>query len=179
MLVHARLNLSFYFIALKYACKILRVVPPKGLTTEAGRLITTFEMMHNRKPRIARYKPFGCACVFKRYQPMSNNKIITGFKQLQQGSRGIFVGFPDDQAGWLIYTEQKINRSHLLVSMDVVFDTHFISSLQTNNAPFAGALPERKLGTPAFQSQNVTEHTGDLRHTIADSSVSHWGNETT
>jgi hypothetical protein len=179
MLVHARLNLSFYFIALKYACKILRVVPPKGLTTEAGRLITTFEMMHNRKPRIARYKPFGCACVFKRYQPMSNNKIITGFKQLQQGSRGIFVGFPDDQAGWLIYTEQKINRSHLLVSMDVVFDTHFISSLQTNNAPFAGALPERKLGTPAFQPQNVTEHTGDLRHTIADSSISHWGNETT
>ena len=67
---------------------------------------------------------------------MINGKIVTDFKQLQKGCRGIFVGFPDNQAGWLFFVEHKIGGSHLVISMDAVFDQHFLSGITTSNSNF-------------------------------------------
>ena len=95
MLVQAHLPLSFLHLALDYACHILRVLPPKGLLkTDDSTMTTTYELLHKKKPRIQRFKVFGCPVVFKCYQPIFEGDASTKFSQLQQGSRGIFVGFP-------------------------------------------------------------------------------------
>ena len=102
MLIAAKLPISFYHFVMDYACLILRVIPAKGLVNTNGQATTTYEILHGKKPRIKRFKDFGCPVVFKRYQPQHNVDTNTSFWQLQRGSRGIFLGFPKNQAGWLV-----------------------------------------------------------------------------
>ena len=177
MLIKAHLKIEFYSLALMYACKILRVLPAKGLVDTNGNLTTTYAILHGRKPRVQRYKVFGCPAVFKRYAPMINGKLITDFKQLQKGCRGIFVGFPDNQAGWLFYVEHKIGGSHLVISMDAVFDQHFLSGITTSNSNFDGSQPERLIGR-INTTKNADEQTGDITN-LTDTAISHWGDKHT
>ena len=174
MLIKAHLKIEFYILALMYACKILRVLPAKGLVDTEGNLTTTYAILHGRKPRVQRYKVFGCPAIFKRYAPMINGKIVTDFKQLQKGCRGIFVGFPDNQAGWLFFVEHKIGGSHLVISMDAVFDQHFLSGITTSNSNFDGSQPERLIGR-INTTKNADEQTGDITN-LTNTAISHWGN---
>ena len=177
MLVHANLPKSFYGLALQYACKILRVLPAKGLVDSIGKPTTPYALIHGKKPRVSRYKVFGCPVVFKRYLPMHNRKIIPTFQQMQRGVRGIFVGFPEDQAGWLVYVDTPLQGSHLVVSQDVVFDQMFVSPLGLNKLPFAGAESERTpTGGAGRPGSEPSEETGDIT-SLADVNVSHWGDQ--
>ena len=99
MLVLAHLLMKFYLPALDYACKILRVLPAKGLVDKEGKLTTPYAIMYGMKPHIARYKVFRCPVVFKKYKPMINGKPVSQLKQLPRGCRGIFIGLPANQAG--------------------------------------------------------------------------------
>ena len=174
MLAFANLPIEFFHFAIDYAIMILRVLPPKNLVDERGNPITTYQLLHHVKPRISRFKVFGCPVVFKRYQPFKDNKMVTDFKQVQQGSRGIFVGFPSDQAGWLIYVPEKIQNSHLVVSMDVAFDQTFMSGAIGTNKPFAQAQPERHVGKHGGNRSEVSESTGDIT-SLTTPTISHWG----
>jgi hypothetical protein len=64
MLVNAHLPITFYQLALQYACKQLRVLPAKGLIDSNGNPTTTYAILHGKKPRISRFKVFGCPVVF-------------------------------------------------------------------------------------------------------------------
>ena len=179
MLVQARLPLSFIHLALDYyVCEILLVLPAKGLKLDDSTLVTTYELLYNKKPSVRRFKVFGCPVVFKRYQPAYDGDSTTKFMQLQQGSRGIFVGFPRNQAGWLIYVPQKINNKHLVVSMDVVFDQEFLSSIAGTSIPFSQAQPEKVIGKVGGPPLTSTESTGNITNLI-EGSITHWGNEET
>ena len=123
-------------------------------------------------------KVFGCPCVFKRYQPQSDGSLTTDFKQLQQGCRGIFVGFPEDQAGWLVYVPEKVGNSHLVVSMDVSFDQHFVSGITGSTQEFDGSQMVRNVGKSGGNRGKITESTGDITNLI-DNSTSHWGDKQT
>ena len=174
MLVKARLPLKFYHLALSYACKQMRVLPAKGLVDENGDQTTTYAILHRKKPRIGRFKVFGCPCVFKKYQPRHDGKASTHFKQLQRGSRGIFVGFPDNQAGWLIYVPEKVGGTHLIVSSDVSFDQYFLSCPQGVEQEFANSQTVRNVGKSGGRHGQITEATGDITN-ITDPTTSHWG----
>ena len=178
MLVHAHLPIGFYHFAIDYACKILRVLPAKGLIDSNGKPTTTYQIIHGKRPRVLRFKVFGCPVVFKRYSPQFDGDITTNFKQLQRGSKGIFVGFPKDQAGWLIFVPDKISNSHLVVSMDVVFDQHFLSGISANKPTMAGGQNEREVGKVGGNKSEINEKTGDITN-LTDSSISHWGNQKT
>ena len=178
MLVRAYLPISFYFFALKYACKQLRVLPAKGLSDVNNNPTTTYAILHNKRPRIGRFKVFGCPCVFKRYSPQTDGTITTDFKQLNQGSRGLFVGFPENQAGWLMFVPEKINNSHLVVSMDVSFDQHFLSGLSGKSNEFNGSQTVRNIGSSSGRRGVVTETTGDIT-TLSNSTTSHWNPSST
>ena len=178
MLVHAHLPIDFYHFALDYALLILRVLPAKNLVDQEGNPITTYQLIHHLKPRVSRFKVFGCPVVFKRYQPFLDGKMVTDFKQLQQGSRGIFVGFPRGQAGWLIFVPEKIQNSHLVISMDVVFDQEFISSSVGSRKPFAQSQPERDFKLSPAYDETTAESTGDITN-LMESSESHWGEKMT
>ena len=178
MLVHAHLPIEFYHFALDYALLILRVLPAKNLVDEEANPITTYQLIHHLKPRVSRFKVFGCPVVFKRYQPFLDGKMVTDFKQLQQGSRGIFVGFPRGQAGWLIYVPEKIQHSHLVVSMDVVFDQDFVSGSIGSKKPFAQSQPERDFKLSTGYDESNPEMTGDVTN-LMGTTESHWGDRET
>ena len=118
MLVYARLPIEFNHFALDCSLLISRVLPAKNLVDEEGNANTTYQLIHHLKPRVSRFKVFGCPVIFKCYQPRLDGKMITDFKQLQQGSQGIFVGFLQGQVVWLIYLPEKIQHSHLVVKFD-------------------------------------------------------------
>ena len=70
MLVKAHLPIAFYHLALQYACKQMRVLPAKGLLDSEGKPTTTYAILHGKKPRIGRFKVFGCPCVLRGMLPI-------------------------------------------------------------------------------------------------------------
>ncbi len=76
---------------------------------------------------------------FKRYEPTFRNKLITYKQQLQCASRGIFIGFPENSAGWLVYSPDHPQR--IVITRNAYFDEDFSSALAFDSKPFAGAIP--------------------------------------
>ena len=176
MLVCAHLPMDFFHFALGYALLILRVLPPKNFVDEEGNPLTTYQVLHHMKPRISRFKVFGCPVVFKCNQPYIHGKLLTEFQQLQQESRGTFVGFPINQAAWLINVPLTIKNSHLVVPTDVVFAQQFISLPLGTNKPFAQSQTERNVRVLPNASPFIVESTGDVT-TMGPSQITYWKGE--
>ena len=155
---------------------ILRVLPSKNLLKDNKAPTTTYKLLYNKWTCIQSYKVFGCPNIFKRYQPVYDGNSSTKFTQLQRGSRGIFVGFPRNQAGWLIYVPEKIGNKNLVVCSDAVFDQFMLSNIAGTNFPFAQSQAEINIGKVGGPSKTINEATGDLTN-LADHEMSHWGDE--
>ena len=160
LLVHARLSNHFYHFAGKYAKDILNILPTKNILDHEGNPTTPHFKALQTKPKIGNFRVFGCPASFKRYNATSHRT------QTQQASRGIFVGFPNHQAGWLFYTEQHIGSTHIHVSRDATFEENFDSALVFDKHPFQGSLAYRH--TPAanemqtFNNQTTDQSTGSV-----------------
>ena len=115
-MVHADLSLIFWYEARRYAVEILNILPARGIQDEKGKPTTPFYLVHHYKPRIGKFHVFGCPCIYKRYQPYYQTRTVTRVLQTQRGSRGVFVGFSPNQAGYLIYTEEAVSNSHVITS---------------------------------------------------------------
>ena len=158
MLVQASLSHHFWYLACQYAIAILNVMPTRGLSKEQGRVTTPFELVHNYKPALKKFHTFGCPVVYKREPSIIRSKRQqselneTGFdslrsEALQQGARGIFVGFPRNQAGALIYVAENRQRvSNLIVSQDVAYDDNFDSVIANDRFVFKGGKNIRSIG---------------------------------
>ncbi|KAI2490674.1 hypothetical protein MHU86_23885 [Fragilaria crotonensis] len=60
-------------------------------------------------------------------------------QQLQRASRGIFLGFPDNSAGWLIYSPDQ--PQSLIITRDAYFDEDFNSALCFDSKPLLEPYP--------------------------------------
>ena len=60
--------------------------------------------------------------------------------QVQKGFRGIFVGIPQHQKGYLVYIPSTRN---IISSYDVVFDESFSSTLAYRSRPYSEAMDMR------------------------------------
>ena len=118
MLIHAQLSTKFIYYALKYAEKVHDIMPIRNLIDKEGKPTTPHYLAFKRQPKVAHFKVFGCPAVFKRYEVSIDGKR-TNNKYTQQGMRGIFVGIPDDSAGWLFYVP---TTRKTYISMDAAFD---------------------------------------------------------
>jgi hypothetical protein len=96
--VNVHLPMEFDQFAIRYACKQLRVSPAKGLVGCEGNPTTNYIILNGKKLKILRFKVFGCLVVLKRYMPYIDGKATTEFKELQRGTREVYVGFPINQA---------------------------------------------------------------------------------
>jgi hypothetical protein len=108
MLTHAGLSFIFFDNAIVYASYLTNVLPLKGLFTTESDGITTcpatpFQLYYGKQPKLTRFQVFGCPVIFKAYARKPNLKV---YNILQRGVRGIYVGFPINQAGVLIWVEQ-------------------------------------------------------------------------
>ena len=134
ILVHARLPNHFYHFVDKYAKNIVNVLPSKNLLDHNGNPTTPYFNAFQSMPKIGNFRVFGCPASFKRYNATSRRT------QNQQATRGIFIGFPNNQAGWLFYTEQPIGSAHIHVSHDATFDETFDTALVFDTHPFQGSI---------------------------------------
>ena len=103
------------------------------------------------------FRVFGCPAVFKTYE-FSDKGKRTKDKFSQQGIRGIFVGLPDDSAGWLFYVP---DAKRTFISLDAIFDEDFTSPLSTPDLPFTGAIRLRDIKSNHSDNDVVAEHTGE------------------
>ena len=151
-LVHARLPLEYFHFAVLYAIAILNVLPAKGVNDATGTPSCPYALAFGKRPKIGNFRVFGCPAAIKRYSTATSSGDISSdlsddFQQtpkpLQRAVRGIFIGFPEHQAGWLFYLPNPLGRHNYIISRDAVFDESFESTLAHVHAPYSGAMPER------------------------------------
>ena len=70
---------------------------------------------------------------------------------------GIFVGLPDDSAGWLFYVP-SIKRTY--ISLDATFDENFTSPLSMPGLPYQGTIKIRNTELGNTNSKPLLEKTG-------------------
>jgi hypothetical protein len=157
MLSHACLPITYYNFALRYAWMISNVLPVKGVTSKEGDAVKPcmpFEKYFGKLPQVGKYRVFGLPVFVKVYKrEMIDSEALHSRNIVQQGIRGIFVGFPTNQAGWQVYIPAS---GHLLTSCDVKFDEEFQSILQYDFSVFHNATPTRV--NPPSTSQCYNTH---------------------
>ena len=79
--------------------------------------------------------------------------------QAQKGFRGIFVGIPQHQKGYLVYVP---STRKVILSYDVVFDESFSSALPYTSRPYAEAMAMRPAVTYTPYATSYKEQTGDV-----------------
>jgi hypothetical protein len=146
LLNNARLGGAFFHHAHAYAIHIINVCQAKNVIDQDGNPTTPYQYSYQPKPSITNFQVFGCPSFFKCYEPTFHNKLITYKQQLQCASCGIFLGFPDNSAGWLIYSPDQ--PQHLIITRNTYFNEDFNSALCFDSKPFAGAVPIRSPFNP-------------------------------
>ena len=76
---------------------------------------------------------------------------------LQRGSRGVFVGFAPQQAGYLIYIDTPISGSHLITSHDVTCDDDFTTATARTSRVFHAGRSLRTVGQGYIPTINPEE----------------------
>ena len=169
LLNNARLGGAFFHHAHAYAAAILNHIPARNVVDQNDLPSTPHFVCFGQKPRLTNFRVFGSPTYFKRYDPKRGNKSISNKQQIQKSSRGIFVGFPDNSAGWLVYSAELPQR--LLVTSDAYFDEKFESALAFDSKPFAGAVPIRPAMDPSALTTNISASEStpmDQTGTVAD-----------
>jgi hypothetical protein len=124
LLVYARLPDTFWLQALCYATHILNVLPVRGHNNEEETPSTPYELFFGQKPSILSFRVFGCPGVIQRW---SADERSNG-KQTERGMRGIFIGFHDNQKGFLFYMPGSHNT---IITGDATFDETFHTAIAT------------------------------------------------
>ena len=165
LLVHARLPIEYFHFAVLYAIAILNTQPAKGVILPDGTPTCPHTLAFTVKPKIGNFRVFGCPSHIKHYTtsthkgstiPEIKDDFLPTPRHIQRSVRGIFIGFPESQAGWLFYLPTPLGTHHFIVSRDVTFDESFESTLAHTQLPFKGAMPERPT-PPLLTHLNVYE----------------------
>ena len=79
--------------------------------------------------------------------------------QAQKGFRGIFVGIPQHQKGYLVYVP---STRKVISSYDVVFDESFSSALSYTSRPYVEEMATRPTVTYTSYATSSKEQTGNV-----------------
>ena len=86
-------------------------------------------------------------------------KTLNMCHQAQKGFRGIFIGIPEHQKGYLVYVP---STRKIISSYDVVFDESFSSALAYTSRPYSEATAMRPAVTYTPYATSSKEQTGDI-----------------
>ena len=100
-----------------------------------------------------------CPCVVRKAKAHVETKTLNMRHQAQKGFRGIFVGIPEHQKGYLVYVP---STRKIISSYDVVFDKSFSSALAYTSRPYLEAMAMRPAVTYTLYVTSSKEHTGDV-----------------
>ena len=111
---------------------IFPVLPIKDLINKDGDPTTPHKMATGTKHSVSHLRVLFCPCVVHKAMAHVETNTLNICLQAQKGFRGIFVGIPEYQKGYLVYvtTTRKI-----IYSYDVVLDESFSSVLAYTSRP--------------------------------------------
>ena len=127
LMVHARVSESYVHLSLMYTTdRIFPVLPIKYLINEDGDPTTPHKLATGTKPSVSHLRVLFCPCVIRKATEHVETKALNMRHQAQKGFRGIFVGIPQHQKGYLVY----VPSTRKVISLyNVRFDESFVSAL--------------------------------------------------
>ena len=126
-MVNARVPEVYVHFALMYTTdNIFMVIPIKDRINEDGDPTTPHKLATGTKPSVSHLRILFCPCVVRKATVHVETKTLNMRHQAQKGFRGIFVGIPQHQKGYLVYVP---STRKVIFSYGVVFDESFSSAL--------------------------------------------------
>ena len=120
LMVHDRVPEIYIHFALMYTTDhIFPVLPIKDLINEDGGPTTTYKLATGTKTSVSHLRVLFCWCVVRKATAHVETNTLNMRHQAQKGFRGIFVGIPQHQKGYLVYLP---STRKLILSYDVMFD---------------------------------------------------------
>ena len=98
---------------------IFPVLPIKDLINKYGDPTTPHKLATGTKPSVSHLRLSFFPCVVRKAMAHVETKALNMRHQAQKGFRGIFVGIPEHQKGYLVYVP---STRKIISSYDVVFD---------------------------------------------------------
>ena len=113
LMVHARASEAYINFALMYTTDhIFQVLPIKDLINKDGKPTTPFKIATGKKPSASNLCVLFCTYVVQKYTAHVDKKALNMSHQAQKSFRGISVGIPQHQKGYLCvctnYNEDNI-----------------------------------------------------------------------
>ncbi|MGH7974694.1 MAG: hypothetical protein ACREBR_04150 [bacterium] len=153
MLLHARVGQQYTHHALMYATDhIFPAIPWKKLNID-DRPSTPYELSTGQRPCIKHLRTLFCPCIVKKHTVRQQGQTILTSHIPQRGVRGVFIGFPSDQAGSLVFIPAT---RQIVVSADVVYDEAFTSALSYSEKPFHDALTLRPFSFLCISTNHIS-----------------------
>jgi hypothetical protein len=153
---------EFFDFALEHAWKVFNCLPIRDLQLN-GKPCTPLESYTGRKPHLARFRVLFCPCVIGMGEAnQGRGPIVRRNNCPERGLRGIHVGLPRYQEGWLCYLP---STGGLRICLDVSFDENFYSttahSPSSDDSRFPGSQRSMLISLPMVPLDGANEHTGD------------------
>ena len=127
LMVHARVPEVYVHFTLMYTTDhIFLVLPIKNLINKDGNPTTPQKLATCTKTSVSHLLVLFCPCFIRKATTHVETKTLNMRHQEQKGFRGIFVGIPEHQKGYLVYVP---STRKIIYSYDVFFDESFSSVL--------------------------------------------------
>ena len=137
-MVHARSSVAYInFTSMYTADHIFPALPIKNLINKDVDPATPFKLLTGKKPSVSHLRVLFCPCVAQKATAHVEKKALNMRHLAKKGFRGMFVGIPQHQKGYLIYV--PITRK-LISSYDVVFDGIFSIKLAYTSQPYVEVM---------------------------------------
>ena len=138
---------------------IFSVLPIKDLIKKDGDPTTPHKLATGTKTSLSHSRVFFFPCVVRKAMAHVETKALNMRHQAQKGFRGIFVGIPDHQKGYLVYVP---STRKIISSYDVMFHESFSSALAYTSRPYSEAMAMRPAVTYTPYGTSSREKTGDI-----------------
>ena len=137
MLYAQVLEAYIHFTLMYTADHIFPVLTIKDLINEGGKLTTPFKLATGAKPSISHLRVLFCTCVLQKSTAHVGTNALNMSHQSQKGFRGIFIGIPQHQKGYLVYVP---HRWKIISLYDVFFNDDLYSALAYKSQPYEEAM---------------------------------------
>ena len=138
---------------------IFPVISIKDLINEYDNPTTPYKLATGTKPSVSHLRVLFCPCVVWKATEHVKTKTLKMRHQAQKEFRGIFVGIPHHQKGYLVYVP---STRKVILSYDVFFYKSFSSAFSYTSRPYAEAMAMRPTVTYTPYATSSKEQAGDL-----------------
>ena len=137
-IAHSLISEAYIHFSFMYTTDhIFPVLPIKYLINKDGDPTTPYKLATGTKPSVSHLRVLIFPCVVRKATEQVETKALNMRHQEQKRFRGILVGIPLHQKGYLVYVP---STRKIISSYDVVFDGSFSSALAYMSQPYSEAM---------------------------------------